>query len=56
MAKQKFDTSFNFGANAKPKPKKPKKAGGKPKRGKPKKGGSGQANAWTAYVTGGKRR
>ncbi len=39
----KFDTSFNFGAN-----KKPKKG-----KGKPKKGGS-KGNAWRAYV--GKKR
>jgi hypothetical protein len=43
VAKQKFDTSFNFGANAKPKTRKrPGKKGGK-------------SNAWTAYV-GDKRR
>jgi hypothetical protein len=45
VAKQKFDTSFNFGANAKPKKRqrKAKKSGGK-------------SNAWTAYVGGTKRR
>jgi hypothetical protein len=41
----RFDTSFNFGANARPK-KKPKGKKGK---------GGGKANAWTAYV-GGKRK
>jgi hypothetical protein len=41
----KFDaTSFNFGANAKPK----KKAKGKKGRAK--------SNAWQAYVGGGKKR
>jgi hypothetical protein len=44
----KFDTSFNFGANARPK----KSKGGKKSGGKPKKGG----NAWQNYVGGGKRR
>jgi hypothetical protein len=46
MAKQQFDTSFYFGANAKP------KKGGKGK--KPKTGG--KSNAWAAYAAGGKRR
>ena len=44
MAKAKFDTSFNFGANAKPK-----------KSRKAKKGG-GKSNAWTAYATGKRRK
>jgi hypothetical protein len=41
----KFDASFNFGANKKPRKSKGKKA---------KKGGS-KSNAWQAYV-GGKKR
>jgi hypothetical protein len=44
----KFDTSFNFGANARPK----KAKGAKKSGGKSKKGGRG--NAWAAYVGGGK--
>ena len=40
----KFDTSFNFGALA------------KPKKGKKKKKGGAKSNAWTAYVAGGKRK
>ncbi len=39
----KFDTSFNFGANR------------KPKKGKAKKGKGGKSDAWRAYV-GGKRK
>ena len=42
----RFDTTFNFGANVKPKKKQPKKGG------KGKKGGK-KSNAWRAY-TGGK--
>jgi hypothetical protein len=47
MAKStKFNTSFNFGANAKPK-------GGKPKgKGKGGKGGGKKGGAWGAYAGG----
>jgi hypothetical protein len=44
VAKQKFDTSFNFGANA------------RPKKGKPKGRKGDKPNAWAAYTTGGRRR
>jgi hypothetical protein len=45
VAKQKFDTSFNFGANVKPKTR--KRMGNR---------GGNKSNAWTAYATGRKRR
>jgi hypothetical protein len=47
MAK-KFDTSFNFGANAKPK----KAKAGKAKGGGKSKGGKGAGNVWQQYTSG----
>ena len=41
----RFDTSFNFGANKKPK-----------KKSKGKKGKAAKSDAWRAYVGAGKRR
>jgi hypothetical protein len=41
----RFDTSFNFGANKRPK---------KSKKGK--KGKAAKGNAWRSYVGGGKKR
>lgn len=46
MAKKKFDTSFNFGANVQPK---------KSKKGKGKKGGLPRMT-WRDYVSGGRKR
>ena len=45
MAKKKDPFSFNFGANKKPKARKPKTGGGGKRRGTGSKG-----NAWRSYV------